>query len=448
MGFEINFDGLVGNTHHYGGLSFGNIASMTHEASISNPKRAALQGLQKMKFLSDLGLKQAVLPPQQRPDFETLRSLGFEGSPKKILEDTFRYKPELLSAVYSASSMWTANAATVSPSADTGDHRVHFTPANLCSKFHRSIEPSQTGEILKAVFRDDRHFVHHKPIPAGSFFGDEGAANHTRFCETYGEPGLELFVFGRYSFRQAAAIPKHFPARQTYEASQSIARLHRLRGEAAFFCQQNAEAIDAGAFHNDVVSVGNRNFFFCHEHAFFEQSASLAHLKLKYHELCGGELNVVEVSADDVSLKDAIGSYLFNSQIVSLPDGTMSLIAPLECREVSSVHSYLESLIQSARSPVRSVHYLDLRESMRNGGGPACLRLRVVLTQEELAASNPGVHFNDELHRRLTGWVEKNYRDRLMLEDLRDPRLAEETEVALDELTQILSLGSVYPFQR
>jgi len=84
---------------------------------------------------------------------------------------------------------------------------------------------------------------------------------------------------------------------------------------------------------------------------------------------------------------------------------------------------------------------------MRNGGGPACLRLRVVLNDEELDAMHRGVLLNDALYERLTSWVEAHYRSELSQDDLGDPMLLEEVRKALDELTGILGLGSIYDFQ-
>lgn len=452
--FEVNFDGLVGPTHHYGGLSYGNIASTTHKALVSNPREAALQGLRKMKSLRDLGLKQAVLPPQERPDLRALRRLGFSGTDSKAISRAAKQAPEILSACYSASSMWTANAATVGPSADAPDDdadagKVHFTAANLTSKFHRSIEPEQTARTLRAIFSDPRHFVHHDPLPSGPYLGDEGAANHTRFCENYEKPGLQFFVYGKRGFGATAVDPepKRYPARQTLEASQAVARLHQIPPRRLFFAQQNPLAIDAGAFHNDVASVGNRNFFFSHEEAFLNQAETLEKLKLAYEASGGGELRILQVASVDVTMEEAVRSYLFNSQILSLPSGQMVLIAPMECQEMPRVKDYLGRMLQESLSPIREVHYFDLRQSMRNGGGPACLRLRVVLTEDELKAANPGVFLTDSLYERLVRWVEKHYRDRLSQNDLADPRLADESRSALDELTSILGVGSIYPFQ-
>ena len=194
---EVNFDGIIGPTHNYAGLSFGNLASQKHGHTTSNPREAALQGLAKMKFLADLGVKQAVLPPQRRPDLGMLRRLGFGGSDADVLWNAWKQEPRLLAAAYSASSMWAANAATITPSMDAADGRLHFTPANLVTNFHRSIESFATGATLKAIFADKTAFVHHDPLPASSFLADEGAANHTRLCSTHGTAGIELFVYGR-----------------------------------------------------------------------------------------------------------------------------------------------------------------------------------------------------------------------------------------------------------
>lgn len=450
--FEINFDGLVGPTHNYSGLSFGNIASTSHKASSSNPREAALQGLEKMKKLADLGLKQAVLPPHERPEVQTLRRLGFRGSDATILALAKKDAPEVLSACSSASSMWTANAATTAPSADTQDGKVHFTPANLSSKFHRSIEPETTTRVLRAIFRDPNHFVHHPTLPSGGFFGDEGAANHTRFAPAYGKRGVQFFVFGRYAFNPPGGgekvEPKKFPARQTYEASAAVARLHLLDPQNVVFAQQHPDAIDGGAFHNDVVSVGNQDALFYHEQAFLDSERVLAGLAERFQKVSGKELQLIQVPQSKVSLQDAVKSYLFNSQLVSLPEGGMALIAPSECQENLAVRDFLREFMgSSAAGPIKEVLFMDVRQSMQNGGGPACLRFRVVLNQDELKHANSHVFFTDELYSKLTEWVKKHYRDRLELDDLADVKLLNECRSALDELTQIMNLGSIYPFQ-
>jgi succinylarginine dihydrolase len=133
--------------------------------------------------------------------------------------------------------------------------------------------------------------------------------------------------------------------------------------------------------------------------------------------------------------------------VVTLPDGTMAIIAPIESRETPAARRFLERVV-AENNPVKAVHYLDVRQSMNNGGGPACLRQRVFLTDTERAAVKANVFYTPELHAQLAEWVKKHYRETLLAKDLADPKLARETMTALDELTRILKLGSVYDFQR
>lgn len=439
---EVNFDGIVGPTHNYSGLSYGNVASMNHKLAVSNPKSAALQGLEKMRLLSDLGMIQGVIPPHERPYIPILRSLGFHGSDEEIIRHVAKEEPSLLSSCYSAAAMWAANSATVSPSTDSLDARVHLTPANLCSKFHRSFEPCTTSRILTSIFTDPNFFVHHKPLPPSNAIADEGAANHTRFCAQHGVPGIQLFVYGRTGFNDQLPSPKRFPARQTLEAAHSIARMHRLHPGRVIYAQQNPQAVDLGVFHNDVISVGNENVFFYHELAFINTQEVIDAINKHIKGMV-----FLKVSKEQVSLEEAIRTYLFNSQLVTLPSGKMALIAPSECQDSPSVKAYLDELLKQPHHPIRHIHYVNLRESMQNGGGPACLRLRVVLNRVELAAINPHILLNDSLYHSLKVWIERHYRDRLTQADLADPQLIQESRDALDELTEILHLGSVYDFQ-
>lgn len=443
IAYEANFDGLVGPTHNYSGLSFGNIASRKNQGAVANPRLAALQGLKKMKKLADMGFKQGVLAPQERPSMADLRSLGFAGSDADVIRQASRHAPPVYSSMLSASSMWSANAATVSASANTADGRVHFTVANLNNKLHRSIEHLQTSRTLRAVFRDEKFFAHHAALPGCPQMGDEGAANHTRFCQHYGERGVELFVYGASGFNMAARRPKNFPARQTMEASQAVIRLHGLSEKNVVLAQQNPDVIDAGVFHNDVIAVGNGNVLFCHELAFVDQSGVLNEIGAKL----GKPFVPIQVTSGEVSLDDAVQSYLFNSQLLTLAGGGMLLLVPEECRSNTRVWNYLQKLV-TLDTPIREVLVMDLRESMKNGGGPACLRLRVELNEKELAAVNPATLMNDALYERLTAWVEKHYRDRIGEIELSDPALLDECRRALDELTAILALGSIYPFQQ
>lgn len=443
--YEVNFDGLVGLTHHYAGLSFGNVASTSNKNTPSNPKLAAKQGLQKMKTLSDMGFKQGVLPPQERPHIPVLRQLGFIGSDAQIIASVAKQSPQLLSAVSSASSMWTANAATVSSSADTADKRVHFTVANLNNKFHRAIEADTTSTTLRSIFKNETHFAHHAALPQQALLGDEGAANHNRLGGDYGAAGVEVFVYGKQAFG-GTVEPQRFPARQTREASEAVMRLHGLDAAKTVFIQQNPDVIDQGVFHNDVIAVSNRNVLFHHQQAFLNQTQALDEISQKMSAL-GHQFISVEVPTAQVSVADAVGTYLFNSQLLSKPDGKMMIVVPEESRQNQRVWDYLSSLVSNS-GPINEVKVFDLRESMRNGGGPACLRLRVVLTDAELQAVAPGVLMNESLFLTLNNWVERHYRDRLTEADLADPQLLIENRQALDELTRIMGLGSIYPFQQ
>ncbi len=348
---EINFDGIVGPSHNYAGLSVGNLASAKNAGAISHPRAAALQGIEKMRANLALGLTQGIFAPHPRPDLPWLASLG---------TDAETADPHIRAAAMSASAMWAANAATVSPAPDTRDGRCHLTPANLMTMPHRAHEWPATLAQLRLAFANSA-FAIHAPVPAP--FGDEGAANHMRLCATHDSPGVEVFVYG---VRGGA-----FPARQHVEASKAVARLHGVKD--AMFVAQSEAAIAAGAFHNDVVAVANGPVLFTHEHAFDDRETLYADLARRLPEL-----QIVEVPASVVSLDDAIGSYLFNAQLLTLSgDGGMALVLPTEATANPAVWGWLQSHV-AGNGPIRRLVPVDVRESMANGGGPACLRLRVV----------------------------------------------------------------------
>ncbi|MCH2180893.1 MAG: N-succinylarginine dihydrolase [Mariniblastus sp.] len=436
---EFNFDGIVGPTHNYAGLSFGNVASQQHQNLVSSPRQAALQGLEKMKRVADRGIEQCVLPPLLRPDLNFLRSLGFNGTDGQLVDQAYRQNPALLAAAYSASNMWTANAATVTPSADSADGRLHLTPANLSSNLHRSMEAASTTRVLKFLFADPDKFAVHEPLPGTAALADEGAANHTRLVDQHGNPGLELFVYGSQWLNHATRRPTKYPARQTLESVRAIARVHGLAEQAALFIQQNPAAIDAGVFHNDVISVGNENVLTCHEKAFLDQAEVLAQLQERYLQQYGQPLHIIQFQESDISLPDAVSSYLFNSQLLTRPDGKMTFLCPEAVRENRSALDCTEKLLE-AGNPVDEVIFMNLRQSMNNGGGPACLRLRIVLNTPEQAAFHQGVRWSEQLHEKLQHWIENRYRDRLSVDDLRDPDLINETRETIEQLCDLLEL--------
>ena len=443
MKMEVNFDGIPGPTHNYSGMSHGNVASARHAGRASNPREAALQGLAKMRAVASRGFPQAVLPPHERPHLPTLRALGFGGSDADVLARAARDAPSLLSASSSAAAMWTANAATVSPSADTADGRVHFTPANLASLLHRSIEAPVTTRILRAIFADEARFVVHDPLPAAAQTADEGAANHTRFAGP-GErdDGVELFVHGRSAYDLDAPSPHRYPARQTREACEAIMRRHGLDPARAVHAQQHPDAIDAGAPHTDVLAVAHGSLLLIHEVAFREFDSVMTDLRRRV----GSGLQIAVARAAELPVQDAIATSVFGSQFFGLADGRVGMLVAAEARENQASSGYLERLMSDGH--VAEIRTVDLRKGLRHGGGPASLRLRVPLTEAELAAVRGRVVLDEALDAELVAWVEKHYRDRLAPEDLADPQLTREADAALDALTQILGIGSVYAFQR
>lgn len=432
--FEVNFDGLIGPTHNYGGMSEGNIASAINEGDVSKPREAALQGLEKMRFLLRSGLKQGFLPPLKRPSYGLLRACGFHGSPEQLVAAAIEHEPRIARAAFSASSMWAANAATVSPSADTSDGRLHLTVANLSTMLHRSQEGPETYRLLRSVFADEQAFRVHEPLPMHPDFSDEGAANHVRLAVNHGAQGVELLVYGREISEDQS--DRKFPARQTGLASRRIAASHGLSDDRTVFARQSKQAINAGAFHNDVVCVGTLDTLFTHELAFEQRDEVYAALRQASTGLF--DLNIVEVTEAEVPIGDAITSYLFNSQLLKLPgEDRLVLLAPMETRETETTRRYCEKLA-SSNGPIGRVEFIDVRQSMRNGGGPACLRLRVVMSEQELKAVNQAYLLTEEKIDKLSEWLEGNYRDQLAVNDLADPILLEELEKAQEELSQLI----------
>ncbi|WP_417732132.1 N-succinylarginine dihydrolase [Rosistilla oblonga] len=436
---EINFDGIVGPTHHFGGLGIGNLASHRHAGEVANPRAAALQGLDKMATLARLGCRQAVLPPQPRPDLGLLRACGFAGTPAEIIGQASQAAPSLLSAAYSASSMWAANAATVTRSNRGGNGRTHFSPANLVSSLHRSIEPQWTTAVLREIFAD-ASFCVHDPLPPATPLRDEGAANHMRLSDPSGDDSWDLFVYGE-------AQGTRFPPRQAEAACQAIARRHQLPPQRTLFLQQHPAAIEAGAFHNDVVATSCENVLLYHQLAFEDAEPALDQLAADFQKSTGGPLYRIEIAADDFSLADAIDTYLFNSQIVRAGDdrdGALRLISPLACQQHPRARAAIDKILADP-NPITAVEFVDLRESMNNGGGPACLRLRVPIDDGQLEKIPASLIWSPQLDDRLRAWVISHYPTKLTLDDLGDFDRIEQTQQAMRELSSILNLQSIRP---
>jgi len=428
--FEVNFDGLIGPTHLYGGLSPGNLASLSRAGNPSNPQLAALQSLNKMKVLMDLGIPQAVLPPPLRPNLPLLRSLGWK-------EPLLPHNVWLLTRLASAAGMYAANVATVSPSIDSGEKHVQLSPANLQTFFHRWQEAPFTTALLKRIFSNPILFTHHDSLPSTPLFADEGSANHLRFCKTHGSPGYQVFVYARDGLQEGEG-------RASKQACDALIQRHQLYPESYLVVPQNPEAVQKGVFHNDVIATCNQHFFLLHEKAFVNTPEVLKTLHENVLRRCDVELQTIVVQDTEVSLVEAVGTYLFNSQIVTRPNGEMALIAPQECQKSSSVRRFLNHLVERTDTPINSLHFVDLSQAMGNGGGPACLRLKIVLTAQELEALHQPILLTPSLYQSLVAWVKKHYRTSLSLRDLENPVFIQEVNTALHELESLLELKGLY----
>jgi succinylarginine dihydrolase len=433
---EWQFDGLVGPTHNYAGLATGNLAAAHNAGMVSNPRMAALQGLEKMRFVRNLGMRQAFLPPHYRPLVFELKRLGFSGSLGQVLDAAYTQAPHLLAALYSSSFMWAANAATVTPSADAADGKLHLTPANLHSHYHRSVESAFSQHILNKIFHNQKLFSIHNVLPSVEILADEGAANHMRICSNHESHGMNIFAYGK-SHEMTFKTQKH-PARQQRLASEAIARLHGLNQGQVMLLQQSPQAIDKGVFHNDVIAMNTTRIMVVHQQAFIPEHQE----QLRAYFAKRPDLQLFEIEDGELSVEDAVSTYLFNSQLLELPDKKIALVAPSECSNHAGVAAIADRLI--SQGAIDQVHYLDVRESMRNGGGPACLRLRIVLTTEQSQSMHSGVILTDEKYSQLTQWVETHYRDRLQFSDLRDPLLVDELDAAYCALAALIAMPDLY----
>lgn len=427
---EINIDGLIGPTHHFGGLGVGNVASIGSRHRISNPKAAALEGLAKMELLSSLGSPQYYLPPPSRPNWQFLNDCGFRGERGDILKRCHEQSPSLLSAAYSSAFMWTANAATVAPSSDTTDGCLHVVPANLCSNLHRGQEAIERRKQLQRLLSPLLSAQVHTSLPAVMPLRDEGAANHMRLCSRDGTRGVHLFVYGGGVGMKTSG----FVARQSELASRSVASALKLDPNDCIFIEQCSQAIDAGVFHNDVIATSHQNAIFFHELAFVDSEKTIASIRSKFESKTGEELIAIRVSDRDFSMAEAVRTYVFNSQLASDGEGGMSLVCPDACRDSALLAPLLESWVRDPSNPIQKIHFVALAESMANGGGPACLRLRLTLTPNECESLNQRFRIDAARLEELRSTVERWYPEQVRQDDLLRldfAELAEECESRL-----------------
>ncbi len=421
---EINIDGLVGPSHHFGGLGVGNVASHEHQHQRSNPRQAAMEGLQKAWLLKSLGVPQFVFLPPVRPRLSLLSELGFQGTILEQLAAAREDAPQALSAVFSSAFMWMANAATVTAASDSIDGRLHYTPANLISSWHRASEAAERAPQLDSLLARVANTQMHRPLPSMLPLRDEGAANHMRLCDPSGRRGFNVFVYG-VDDSQADQQPARFLPRHTRAASQAIARLHQLPSDRTFFLRQHPQAIDAGVFHNDVIATSCDHMLVHHEFAFLHGESELKRLEFQFEQACRQPLMRIVISNSQLPLADAVRSYLFNSQIVR-PAATGAradspryiLICPHHCEQIPAVTQLIASWLADPHFPIDEVRFVRLAESMANGGGPACLRLRMRLEYDEVHRLSAKYQLTAELFDRLSAAIEKWYPQSLSIDDL------------------------------
>lgn len=404
MNLICNFDGLVGCTHNYAGLSQGNLASMTHKNAISNPQQAALQGLKQMKLVYDIVGIQGFLPPQMRPNFKLLHHYGFVGTEAKVLEKAYEKRPDILAVAWSASAMWTANAATVTI---TDKNHVHITPANLLTMRHRHQELEETAFTLKNIFYQENYFTHHFPVT----MPDEGAANHMSI-KGY-DKIYDIFV---YSPTKAV-----YPARQSLFSSQEIARNHECHNP--IFLEQSIEAVNQGAFHNDVVAISHDNFIIYHEYAFSDDT------------LLPSDILKIKIPNMMLNLQEAIKTYLFNMRIIENNQNEYFMIMSYDVMENKNAQDAID-YIKQHNPRIKSVIYMDLQQSMANGGGSACLRFRVPLIEKNSVQQS--YLLNNDKFNKLNDFVKNNYRDTVKPDDLRDIDFAYECLAVYDKFNDFL----------
>jgi succinylarginine dihydrolase len=431
---EVNVDRVVGPTHHYGGLGVGNRAALHNRHSTSSPRAAALQCIRKMRLVADAGAIQLALPPNARPDRAILARLGVR--PSRLADGEVR---DLVSACSSSASMWVANSATFTSCLDSADGRPHLTPANLVSSLHRAAEVRHTARLLRRVF-DPVRFVHHPALPASMAVRDEGSANH--FCLARGPShrGVHLFVFGARVLGQSSTASGDL-ARQTHEASAAVARLHRLDPERTVFAQASDRAMVAGAFHADLMMLACGEVLFHHEDALMDKDSVFSELSRKYLAANGRELRFASVPSSALTLEQAIESYVFNSQVVEARSGRRVLLAPEQADRMPAARRALRTLVDHPDSAIDSLRFVDLAESMNNGGGPACLRLRLMLTRSEVATLPRRARFDRRRCEQLEGWIKKAYRSELNVEDLGSSALIDECDRAHAGVAKILGEG-------
>lgn len=323
--------------------------------------------------------------------------------------------------------MWMANAGTCSSRTDTLDGKGRIVIANLTASLHRGQESEERHLQLRYLFQDLDQFEVVQALPSVHPLRDEGAANAMRFWNPKNNRGMYVFVFGEgYSQAKnvshpeiARMLPKVHPSRQTALASQLVARRLGIGDTRSLFVQQLPKAIDAGVFHNDVIATSHEDFLLVHECAYVDQPNSLDRMADIFRKQCHGTLRTLVITEKELSLSEAVATYLFNSQIVTRKDGSWLMLCPVECQESPTASQVLKR-IQREEPRIGAIEFVSLRESMANGGGPACLRLRTYASEQEIDELPARTRIQDESLSFLEGVIASEYPETVQLEDFLD----------------------------
>ena len=343
---QVFIDTIPGPTNHFGGHAVGNIASMNSKNNILNPQKAALEWLEKVKKVAMIGGNQFVLPPQRRP--------------------LTHKKKTLTQSDISSSFIWMANAGLFIPRIDTQLENNQFIPANMKQSEHRNIEHPFHQYWLKKILKYSKCNFH-KILD----INDEGSANSIRLWHKKNQCGVNIFVYGKPNAR--------YPIRQSKSSCEKIINITKPRHY--ILLEQTKEAIDAGVFHNDVIAFGFKNTIICHEKAFSNQKQELKKLKKIFTNSLNAPLNIVEIANNSLSLNAAVKTYLFNSQVIEI-NNKFELICPIEVKENPNSYKITEKWVTNGL--FNKVHFVNIKSSLKNGGGPACLRLCLYLNDNEV----------------------------------------------------------------
>ena len=366
---QVFIDCMPGPTNHFGGHAFGNMASMTAKGQHSNPKKAALEWIEKINKLKKIGAYQLILPPHRRPLAHYLKH------------------PQLNEL--SSGFIWMANAGHFIPNSDTSKRYHQFIPANMNATYHRKYEHMFNTYWIKQILKNIPHQLH-GPLSSD----DEGAANTVRLWNK--DIGIHVAVYGHKN--------THFPSRQNEDSIKELQEKTNIL--TLFKLQQKSIAIDHGVFHNDVICFGFKNTLFCHEHAFENQNEKLNNLKKIFHQKTNENLTIIEIKESELTLDECISTYLFNSQVI-IQKNNIILLCPSTVKRNNKSLSITNQWQQ--KGYFSDVQYIDIKSSLMNGGGPACLRLCMYLNGNEIKKIPKQFWASENKIKELTKFINTEY---------------------------------------